>query len=95
MTMTAKISEVGSVLIPRSVREANGWAAGTELEIVAHRGEVLLRPKASRRRERYPPITIDEFVARVPRYEGPAVTDDMIQAAILDEAKRRWHAKGD
>ena len=92
MTLTIKVSTDGSVELPASVREANGWTAGTELEVIERGTEVVLRPR-SRRQELFPPITIEEFLARRPSYDGPAITDEMIEAAILDEARRRWPAE--
>lgn len=91
MTLTVTISEAGSIEIPASVREANGWTAGTELELEEHGRKVVLKPKAkSRREELFPPITLEEFLARRPKYEGPSITDEMMHEAILKEAKRRW-----
>ena len=90
---TTKVSSKGQVVLPKSVREAHGWPAGTELEVIDRPNEVALRPR-SRRDERFPPITTEEFLARVPRYDGPPITDEMIREAVLEEAKRRWHAKG-
>ncbi len=92
MTLTVKVSETGSVELPKSMREANGWTVGTELELEERGREVVLRPKTkSRREELFPPITIEEFLRRVPKYEGPSITDEMMQEAISKEAKRRWN----
>jgi AbrB family looped-hinge helix DNA binding protein len=90
---TTKVSSKGQVVLPKAVREAHGWPAGTELQVIDREHEVALRPK-SRRDERFPPISVEEFLARVPRYDGPPITDEMIREAVLEEAKRRWHAKG-
>ncbi len=93
MELTAKLSSKGQIVLPKAVRDANGWTAGTELEVINRGSEVVLRPK-SRRDERFPPISLEEFFARIPKYEGPPITDEIIEQTILAEAKRRWHAKG-
>ncbi|WP_156381485.1 AbrB/MazE/SpoVT family DNA-binding domain-containing protein [Aurantimonas sp. Leaf443] len=93
MNVMIRISAGGSVEIPRTVREACGWEAGTELELVTHGTEVVLRAAPQTRQERFPPVTMEEFLARRPRYTGPPVSDAEMNEAILDEARRRWDEK--
>ena len=90
--VTTKVSSRGQVVLPASVRAAKNWGPGTELTVVERGDEVVLR-KRSKREEKYPPITIDEFLARIPKYDGPYITDEMIDQAILDEAARRYRDK--
>lgn len=96
MTMTIRVSETGSVEIPQAIREARGLSAGTELEVIAPDGEIVLRgpstsdlTESERRR-----ISLEEFFERVPKYDGPAISDEMIEAALVEEARRRWNEQG-
>jgi AbrB family looped-hinge helix DNA binding protein len=90
--VTTKVSSRGQVVLPVSVRASQNWGPGTELVVVERGDEVVLR-KRSKREEKYPPITLEEFYRRVPKYEGPYITDEMINEAVLEEARRRWDAK--
>lgn len=93
MELTTKLSSKGQVVLPKAVRDANGWTAGTELEVINRGGEVVLRPK-SRRSRHFPVISLQEFLARIPTREGPQISDEQIEQVVLEEARRRWHAKG-
>ena len=104
MTMTTKVSETGSVQIPKAIRDAQGLSAGTELEVIERDGEIVLRGRMAatlakaeaeaRRKALYPPITVEEFLERLPKYDGPPVTLEMMDEAVMNEARRRWHEKG-
>ena len=89
MTSHTRLSAKGQVVIPKVVRDRLHWHAGADLEVVETAGGVLLRP-VSRQRER---IGIEEFRRRVPRHEGPPVTLDQMEQAILNEAAARFARK--
>jgi AbrB family looped-hinge helix DNA binding protein len=42
--MTTKLDEAGRIEIPETVRKALGWKPGTEIDVVATKGEVRLTP---------------------------------------------------
>jgi AbrB family looped-hinge helix DNA binding protein len=86
-----KVSSKGQVVLPKSVRDAHGWQAGTELEVIDRPNEVVLRPK-SKRDERFPPISVDEFLARRIKVDKPLPNDREIEQTILAEAARRFDA---
>ena len=89
-----RISENGSVPLPQAVRDAHGWKPGAELEIVdGGRGVVLQPVEAEPEVPANKKLTIEEFLAMRPKYEGPPITDEMIEQAVLEEAKRRWDEK--
>ena len=89
-----RISENGSVPLPQAVRDAHGWKPGAELEIVdGGRGVVLQPVEAEQEVPAKKTLTIEEFLAMRPKYEGPPITDEMIEQAVLEEAKRRWNEK--
>jgi AbrB family looped-hinge helix DNA binding protein len=90
-----RISENGSVPLPQAVRDAHGWKPGAELEIVDGGRGVVLRPVEAEQEvpAQKKKLTIEEFLAMRPKYEGPPITDEMIEQAVLEEAKRRWDEK--
>ncbi|MBO9194637.1 AbrB/MazE/SpoVT family DNA-binding domain-containing protein [Rhizobium sp. 16-449-1b] len=89
-----RISENGSVPLPQAVRDAHGWKPGAELEIVdGGRGVVLQPVEAEQEVPAKKTLTIEEFLAMRPKYDGPPITDEMIEQAVLEEAKRRWDEK--
>ncbi|MBV8685835.1 MAG: AbrB/MazE/SpoVT family DNA-binding domain-containing protein [Alphaproteobacteria bacterium] len=83
------MSAKGQVVIPKSVRDELDWPAGTPLEVLKVAGAVTLRPVAEKRRR----LTLEEFERRRPRYEGPSVSLEEMDEAILREAQRRWREK--
>ena len=48
--------------MPKTVRDAHGWKAGTEFELVEDERGVLLQP-VEQVDPRFPPITLEEFFA--------------------------------
>ncbi len=90
--VTTKVSSRGQVVLPASVRAARNWGPGTELVVVERGDEVVLR-KRSKREEKYPPITLDEFFARVPKYEGQPLSDEDIERALDQSSRDEWLGK--
>lgn len=88
MNAQTKLSAKGQVVIPKAVRDRLHWVEGADLEVIETAGGVLLRPKPTRRR-----ITIEELRARLPKYEGPPVSLEEIQAGIDEAMAERWAAK--
>ncbi|MGA9582599.1 MAG: AbrB/MazE/SpoVT family DNA-binding domain-containing protein [Allosphingosinicella sp.] len=89
MTIQTKVSAKGQIVIPKAVRDELDWPAGTRLEVVTLGGAVTLRPVAEKRRR----LTLEEFERRRPKYEGPPVSLEEMDEAILREAQRRWREK--
>jgi AbrB family looped-hinge helix DNA binding protein len=89
---TTKVSSRGQVVLPAAIRASRHWDAGTELEVIERGDEVVLR-KRSRREEKYPPITWEEFLSRLPKYEGPPLSDKDIEDAISRSFAEEWRAK--
>jgi len=88
----AKMSDNGRITftLPKSVRDAHGFEAGTEFEVTEHDNVITLEPVKQEPRLAEKKLTIDEFLSLIPRYDGPPITDEMIDKAILSEAERRW-----
>jgi AbrB family looped-hinge helix DNA binding protein len=82
------LSSKGQVIIPKALREARQWQAGTRLLQVLDTGEgLLLRPVAPSQKV---PLAaglaaIRERIA----YTGPPVSLEQMDAAVLQEASRR------
>jgi AbrB family looped-hinge helix DNA binding protein len=49
ITFAVKVTIKGQVTIPRDIREAAGMRPGTEVEFIRREGEVIVRPKMSRK----------------------------------------------
>ncbi|MIL09419.1 AbrB/MazE/SpoVT family DNA-binding domain-containing protein [Salmonella enterica subsp. enterica] len=92
MNARAKISSKGQLVVPKAIRDAHGWDAGTEVEFVASGDEVIL--KTVRNQDpRFPPTDWEDFRKLRIKYDGPPVSIEEMDLAVLEEAKRRWHAK--
>ncbi len=89
MTAHTKVSGKGQVVIPKHLRDHLDWPVGTELEIEESADGLLLRP----RRDQLKPISYEEFRRRMPRYEGPVISVEEMNEAILREAALRWEEK--
>ena len=82
-TAITKLSTKGQVILPKTIRDARGWSAGTELLVEEAPGGVTLRPlKAS------PPSRLEDVAGRL-RYTGRAKTLQQMQNAIAKEVKER------
>ena len=78
MNAQTKVSAKGQIVIPRSVRDELDWPVGTRLQIERVGGAVTLRPIEEERGT----LTIDEFIARRPKYEGPPLSLEAMEAAV-------------
>jgi len=83
---TTKLSSKGQVVLPKAVREAQGWAAGTEFVVEPTSEGVLLRavkPFATTQLE-----TVFGTLARSGRPRTLAEMDDGIRAAVARRHRR-------
>lgn len=83
---TTRVSAKGQVSLPKGIREKRRWSAGTRLVVEETPEGVLLKPEPL-----FPPTRLED-VAGMLRYDGPPVTVEEMNEAILDEAARR-HAR--
>ena len=84
---TTRLSTKGQVILPKSVRDAHHWEAGTEFVVENLAEGVLLRPLKP-----FAPSRLED-VAGCLRYTGKAKTLAQMEAAIGAEVRRR-HARG-
>lgn len=90
---TTRLSSKGQLVLPKSVRDARGWKDGTVFDVIdGGKDAITLVKREAAAAERT--MTLGELRKLIPKYSGPPVTDKMINQAVLEEAKRRWHAKG-
>lgn len=91
MNVRAKVSSKGQVVIPKAIRDRLGIVEGSEVEFVEAAGGLSLKPVRPWD-ERYPPITVEEFLKRRIKLDRPFPTEAEIEETLLDEAARRFDA---
>jgi AbrB family looped-hinge helix DNA binding protein len=79
---TTKLSSKGQVVLPKSVREAHGWAAGTEFVVESTPDGVRLRTRAP-----FPRTELAAVFGSVRSPDLPRTVEEM------DEGIRRAFAK--
>jgi AbrB family looped-hinge helix DNA binding protein len=88
MTLAKKaatsVSTKGQVVLPKTIREAKGWAAGTKLVVEATRDGVLLRPVSP-----FAPTKVEDVFGSLSRH-GKQLSDEDIEKALHAAAKRRY-----
>ena len=77
------VSTKGQVILPKAIRESRGWSIGTRLTVEDTPDGVLLKS-----RPLFPPTTVDEVFGSL-KYDGPPISLEDMDAAIVREAKRR------
>lgn len=81
------LSSKGQVIIPKALRDARHWQAGTRLEVIDTLEGLLLKPVMTGQKTDLPQglAAIRSRIA----YQGPAVSVEDMHAAVLEEAARR------
>jgi AbrB family looped-hinge helix DNA binding protein len=77
------VSTKGQVILPKAIRERRGWSPGTKLTIEETPEGVLLKASPI-----FPETTIDEVFGSL-KYDGPPLSLEEMDAAVMREAKRR------
>jgi len=84
---TTKLSSRGQVVLPKSVRDAHGWASGTEFTVELMSDGVRLRRKGP-----FVPTGLGQVVGSV-THVGPAKSLEDMDAGIRTAVSRR-HRRG-
>jgi AbrB family looped-hinge helix DNA binding protein len=84
---TTRLSSKGQIVLPKSVRNARSWGAGTEFEVVEATQGVFLRPLRP-----FVPTTFDEVFGCL-KYSGRPKTLAQMETAISKGVKAR-HDRG-
>ena len=77
------VSTKGQVILPKAIRERLRWSPGTKLTVEETPEGVLLKASPL-----FPETTLDEVCGML-KYNGPALTIEEMDAAVMREAKRR------
>ena len=77
------LSTKGQVVIPKGIRQRQGWVSGTAIELEELEDGVVLR-----RKRRFPHTSIDDLLGCLP-YDGPAKTLEEMDQAIADGAREQ------
>jgi len=85
--METKVSTKGQVVLPKAIRDRHAWTGGTRL-IVEDRPDGVLLKRVEEKKK----LTIDDW-AGIIKYKGPPRTIEEMNAAIVEEVRRR-HARG-
>ena len=80
---TTKLSSKGQIILPKTIRDAHAWRAGTEFLIEDTPDGVLLRPRRS-----LTPTRLDDVAGSL-KYDGPAKSLEEIKGAIAEELEER------
>lgn len=84
---TTLLSSKGQVIIPKALREARHWRAGTRLQVEETSEGLLLKTIASD--EKVPLAEGLMAIRKQIAYRGTAVSVDDMHAAIVREAARK------
>jgi AbrB family looped-hinge helix DNA binding protein len=79
-----RLSSRGQVIIPKAVRDRQGWRPGVELEVEDRGNAVMLRPAKP-----FPPTKFED-VRGCLKHEGPPITIEEMDEAVAREARRMW-----
>ena len=85
---TTTVSTKGQVILPKAVRDALNWGAGTRLAVEHTADGVLLKALGSV----FAPTRPEDVFKSLP-YAGEAKSLDQMDAAVAFETRRR-HARG-
>ena len=77
------VSTKGQVILPKAIRDKRRWAAGTKLTIEETSEGVLLKSATL-----FPETDLDSVCGML-KYDGPALTIEEMDEAIVREAGRR------
>jgi AbrB family looped-hinge helix DNA binding protein len=81
--ITTVISTKGQVILPKAIRDQRHWGPGTKLTVEDTADGILLRAPAA-----FTATTVHAVFGCL-RHDGPALSLDDMDAAIVREAKRR------
>jgi AbrB family looped-hinge helix DNA binding protein len=81
--MRTRLSTKGQLIIPKSIRDRHGWAAGVELVLEDHGDAVVVRLAKP-----FQETTLDDLIGCL-RYKGPARSLADMEAAIERGVRER------
>lgn len=95
MTGHTKLSAKGQVVIPKDLRDRLGLRVGEDFEVFDRGEEVVLR-RTNGRRSAQARESVEQAVREIQaiyRYDGPPVTEEMIQQGIESAIRKKFGPK--
>lgn len=86
MSLITKLSSRGQVAIPKAIRIARKWKAGTEFVIKETNEGVVLKPKKEPKKEDKT-LTIDDLIG-IAKYKGPRRSIREMDEGVMEEARK-------
>ena len=83
---TTTLSTKGQLILPKPIRDARNWGAGTRLSVEETPDGVLLRLVQDKP---FPPTTVEEVFGML-KYDGPPVTIAEMDEAIAEAVAEDW-----
>ena len=80
---TTRLSTKGQLILPKAIRQARKWSAGTRLTVEDTPSGVLIKAAPL-----FAPTTIEEVAGSL-KWEGPPITIEQMDAAIGEETRKR------
>jgi AbrB family looped-hinge helix DNA binding protein len=81
---TTTVSTKGQVILPKEIRDLRRWPPGTKLVVENTPDGVLLKAAPL-----FPPTRVEDVFGML-KYDGPPISVEDMDAAILEEARRRY-----
>ncbi len=81
---STRLSSKGQVIIPKHIRDSRHWDTGLELQVIEVENGILLKPRAP-----FMQTGIDD-VAGCLQYSGERKSDEAMEAAMKEAARRAW-----
>ncbi len=81
--LTTTVSTKGQVILPKPIREARRWGAGTRLIVEETDAGVLLKPAPL-----FPATKLDDVFGSLP-YRGAPKSIEEMDAGVMAEARNR------
>ncbi len=86
-TPKSVMSTKGQLIVPKGVRDRQGWRQGVRLEFVETPQGVLVRQ--DKREDLFPPTRMEDVFGML-KYDGPPVSVEDMKAAVRDAAVERY-----
>ncbi len=83
---TTRLSDEGQVIIPKSLRESQGWEAGQELIIINMGDAILIKPK-----KQFAETTLDEVAGCLKHLISQPKTLEEMDDAIRLGVEETWY----
>lgn len=84
---TATLSSKGQIVIPKPIRDAHRWKAGTRLVVEESGDGILIRPAHA-----FPETSLEQGLGCT-GYRGPTISLDKMESEIDRAFRKEWGGK--